>query len=461
MSLLSIAPNFKTPLSADFCPVILGIRNYTQRVKESGKAKPVAVALERDGDSVARLDLEVNADPDFAPNDTILFVERMVKSLLWTYGGSTLHINGPDLVTNAICRMYTAGGEREPDARRMELIFGNPFKVRVVAADEVPIARSKDIRLGGFSNGCRIGFDLGASDYKLAAVDNGRVLFTTEIPWDPSVQKDPQYHIRHIREGLKLAASHLTRVDAIGGSAAGAYIRNEVRYASLFRSIPSGLFEEWIKPLFHNLAKEWNVPLQVMNDGEVTALAGSMSMDMPSLLGIAMGSSEAAGYVNERSAFTGDYHELAYVPVDNHPRAPLEPISKDRGCGAQYFSQQAVARLATNAGFEFPHDEPLPSRLLSIQQHADEGNPKALDIFNTIGTYLGYTLPWYQKLIPFKHALILGRVTSGSGGLAIINNTRQILKHEFPDSEIEIHVPDERMRRVGQAVAAASLPQIN
>lgn len=461
MSLLQVSPIDQQRLDPGFCPITLGDQNYGRRAEQSGGTVPTIVALERADGSVTRMDLQVSPDPQFAPADTIRFVERKVKSLLWNAGGSILYLSGPAFMTAAIRDHYRIGGKRDLDVRRMEMIFGEPFQIKVTVPEDIPPSRSNDIRLGGFQNGCRIGFDLGASDYKLAAVQDGKVRFTTEIPWDPGVQTDPDYHIRHIHDGLRLAATHLPRVDAIGGSAAGAYIENEVMYASLFRSIPQDQFQKRIRPLFRQLAREWNVPFKVLNDGEVTALAGSISMGMSSLLGIAMGSSEAAGYVNRRKAFSGDYHELAYVPVDYSPTAPAEPISQDNGCGAQYFSQQAVARLASVAGFEFDPDEPLPSRLKSVQSLADAGNPQATEIFTTIGTYLGYSIPWYHTLMPFQNLLVLGRVTSGSGGTSIIQTARQILQQHFPHLGVEIHVPDERMRRVGQAVAAASLPAIN
>jgi predicted NBD/HSP70 family sugar kinase len=187
-----------------------------------------------------------------------------------------------------------------------------------------------------------------------------------------------------------------------------------------------------------------------------------MSLKKSSLLGIAMGSSEATGFVNGEARFTGNYNELAYVPVDLNPAAAVEPVAGDRGCGAQYFSQQAVARLAPEARFEFADDLPLPERLKAVQAEADAGKENALKIFETIGIYLGYTLPHYRELYDFENVLILGRVTSGRGGEVIIRTAQNILNTVFPElaEEIELHVPDEQSRRVGQAVAAASLPQI-
>ena len=89
----------------------------------------------------------------------------------------------------------------------------------------------------------------------------------------------------------------MPRVDAIGGSSAGIFIDNRPMVASLFRGIPAEHFGE-IDNLFLRIRDELSVPLEVINDGDVTALAGSMSLEDNGILGIAMGSSQAAGYVD-------------------------------------------------------------------------------------------------------------------------------------------------------------------
>jgi hypothetical protein len=159
-------------------------------------------------------------------------------------------------------------------------------------------------------DGCRIGCDLGASDRKAAAVIDGEVVFSEEIPWDPAQQSDPQWHVDQIMDSLRRAAVHLPRVDAIGGSSAGAYVGNEVRAASLFRSVPPQAFEARVRGLFHELQGVWGgIPFVVVNDGEVTALAGSMLSGSGALLGIALGSSQAAGYVDREGRLTSRIDE--------------------------------------------------------------------------------------------------------------------------------------------------------
>jgi hypothetical protein len=53
-------------------------------------------------------------------------------------------------------------------------------------------------------------------------------------------------------------------------------------------------------------------------------------------------------------------------------------------------------------------------------------------------------------------------VTTGSGGDVVLDKAREVLRVEFPElaAKIQLHVPDEKSKRVGQAVAAASLPPL-
>jgi len=292
-------------------------------------------------------------------------------------------------------------------------------------------------------------------------VIDGEPVFSEEVPWDPRNQSDPEYHYSHIRDAFRRAAEHLPRVDAIGVSSAGIYIDNRVRVASLFRGVPKELFEEKIAPLYINLGREMGVPLEVANDGDVTALAGSMSLGVNRVLGIAMGSSEAVGYVDAQGNITGWLNELAFAPVDYRPDAPADEWSGDIGCGVQYFSQQAVIRLAPAAGLSLREGSMPGDRLAEVQEYMKAGDERAAAIFRTIGRFLGYGVAHYADFYDLEHVLILGRVTSGEGGQIVLDCAREVLNTEFPGlSGITINLPDEKSRRVGQAVAAASLPKV-
>jgi len=90
------------------------------------------------------------------------------------------------------------------------------------------------------------------------------------------------------------------------------------------------------------------------------------------------------------------------------------------------------------------------------------GDERARLIFETIGVYMGYGIAYYADLYDVNYVLILGRVTSGEGGHIILDRAQEVLRAEFPElaAKIKLALPDEMARRVGQAVAAASLPAI-
>ena len=343
-------------------------------------------------------------------------------------------------------------------------MFGEHIQVIATTADEIPEENSPAAPLGRHLDGNRIGFDLGGSDRKCAAVINGEVVFSEEVPWDPYFQEDPSYQREGIIHSLKLAAQHLPSVDAIGGSSAGVYINNEVRIASLFRGITDKkVFENTVVPMFKDImAVEYpGVPFDVINDGEVTALAGSMSLKTNSVLGVAMGTSEAVGYVDPSGNVTMQINELAFAPVDYRENGPVDEWSGDEGCGVQFFCQQGVARLAPAAGFEFGN-APFPEQLVKVQEAMAAGDENAARIYQTIGTCFGYAIAHYADFYDIGTLIIMGRATSGDGGQIMIDSAKEVLAAEFPAlaEKIRITQPDEKMKRHGQAVAAASLPAI-
>jgi len=325
----------------------------------------------------------------------------------------------------------------------------------------VPAEHELERALGRHLEGCRVGFDLGASDLKVSAVVDGEAIFSEEIVWEPRKQSDPAYHYEHVRNAIRLAASKLPRVDAIGGSSAGVIVDNRPMVASLFRGVPAERFDA-VRSLFLRIRDEFGVPFEVVNDGEVTALAGSMSLEENAVLGIALGSSQAVGYVTPQGNITDWLNELAFAPVDYNPDGPVDEWSGDRGVGALYFSQQCVFRLAGAAGIDLPGGITDAERLKVVQARLEAGHAGAHAIWQSIGSYLGYALAHYADFYDLSHVLILGRVTSGSGGQIILQGAQAVLAAEFPElaGRINLQLPDEKSRRVGQSIAAASLPEI-
>jgi len=455
---MTIKPDITAPLDPGFQPAALFNREYIKAAKASGKSEPLVIGLERENGLLSRFETVVRSQPDA---DTWGYVERLIKFLLWARGGWKIHFGGPADLGERIRRCYSAGGERKFDVELMERVYERTFDVAVTPASSVPAQKEMKAAQGGHLDGCRIGFDLGASDYKVAAVKEGEVVYSDEFPWNPKDEPDVNYHYDHLERGLKKAAAHLPRVDAIGGSSAGVIVDNRIMVASLFRAVPAARFDE-AKNIFLRLREAWNVPVEVANDGDVTALAGAMSLKKNGMLGIAMGSSEAAGYLDPQGSMTGWLSELAFAPVDYNPAAAADEWSGDRGVGALYFSQQAVNKLLPAAGIDLPAGMGLPEKLKAVQDLMAKGDARAVNLYETIGVYFGYTIPLYADFYEFQHLLVLGRVTTGRGGDIVMEKAGDILKKEFPEiaAKVRLHVPDEKSRRVGQAVAAASLPSL-
>ncbi|MCJ7753047.1 MAG: hypothetical protein MUP13_00640 [Thermoanaerobaculales bacterium] len=451
-------------LDPGFVPAELWTRRYEARVVADSGSQMVGVALVRPDGTVFRHDVRVlpHVGDNMAAN--IRFLERAIKFWLWTEGGSGIVIGGHDALARDISRIYRPQGLRAFDcdvvARRIYLA---PMTVTSIGLEHLPTGRTASVALGGHLEGCRLGFDLGGSDRKCAAVVDGQVVHSEEVPWNPYFESDPQYHFDGVMDSLRRAAVHLPRVDAIGGSAAGVYVDNEPRVGSLFRGISDVDFDVAVRPLFRRLREAWGgVPFEVVNDGEVTALAASLKLDARAPLGIAMGTSLASGYCDVDGHITAQLNELAFAPVDYREDGPVDEWSGDVGCGSQYFSQQAVARLAPLAGIDLSDDMPFVERLVEVQSLMRQGDRRAQRVYETIGSYLGYSIPWFARWYDIENILILGRVTSGAGGEVIIDTATRVVRDEFPEiAGIRLLTPDEQFKRHGQAIAAASLPRID
>ena len=459
-----VPPRVTPPLDPEFRPSVLALQELARAAGQSDGGARASVAVERPGGSVCVREVAVfdDAHPDAATGHA--FCERVVKSILWSRGGCRVWVDGPAGLVESLRRHYLEDPAGRFDARILgKEVYGSPLEVIAAPRSSFPASREATEQLGGHLDGCRIGFDLGASDRKVAAVLDGKVVFSEEVRWDPSRHEDPQWHFDEIMDSLRTAAAHLPRVDAIGGSSAGIYLDSEVRVASLFRSVPPDQFERRVRGIFRDLRAAWGgIPFVVVNDGEVTALAGASSAGVGSLLGVAMGSSEAAGYVRPDGGLTSWLNELAFTPIDYRADAPVDEWSGDRGCGVQYLSQQAAGRLLPAAGIEADPSSPLPERLVLLQGLMAAGDPRAERVYETIGTYLGYALLDYRDHYEYRHVLLLGRVTTGPGGDVINARARAVLEAEAPDAaaEITFHAASERDKRHGQAVAAASLPNL-
>lgn len=452
----------KAKLDPQFAPLSVICRDMREATKSEGQ--DIIIAIERNKGYTTTYKTRVFVDNTGHDEENFNFIERMTKALLWVAGGYKIYIAGSQIIADKIKEAYTYGGLRDFDVHFMERVYEEKFEVISCSLEDAPKDKSAAAPVGRHLDGCRIGFDAGGSDRKVSAVIDGKSVYSEEVVWFPKTNSDPNYHYDGILEAMKTAASHMPRVDAIGVSSAGVYVDNRIMVASLFLKVSDEDFDKKVKNMYLDVAKEIgeNIPIEVANDGDVTALAGAMDLNDNSVLGVAMGTSEAGGYVDPQGNITGWLNELAFVPVDYCKDAMVDEWSGDYGCGVKYFSQDGVIKLAPFAGIELDENLSPAEKLKVVQELMKNNDQRAADIYETIGAYFGYAIAFYTEFYDIKHVLIMGRVTSGEGGAILLKKAQEVLDTEFPElaKTINLHIPDESSRRVGQSVAAASLPKI-
>ena len=425
-----------------------------------GAERPFKVALERGNGHVSVFSSCLRGEEYAEAN--LRYMERTVKFLLWSVGGWRVTICGCAETAEKLRSIYCAGGERDFDFNFEFDVFERPFELVLCEERDFPRENEQARSVGGHLEGCRIGFDAGGSDRKVSAVIDGVSVYSEEVVWFPKQSADPSYQYNGIVESFRTAASKMPRVDAIGVSSAGVFVGNSPMVSSLFLKVPRERREE-VKSVYDRAAKEiGDVPIVVANDGDVTALAGAMSLSSGAVMGIAMGTSEAAGYVTPEGKIPGWFNELAFAPADLQRDAPQDEWSHDFGVGCKYFSQDAVIRLAPRAGIGLPDELSPAEKLKAVQKLAEEGHEGARKIFVTIGCYLAHTLSLYASFYDLRYLLVLGRVASGVGGELLIGECGRVLREEYPElaAQVTVMLPDEKARRVGQSIAAASLPEV-
>ena len=440
-------------LDPEFTPIL----RFNQAFLKTA-SKPVSIAVERADGQIATTHTRIHGTPEMADADRY-YIDRLVKTELWMKGGFRVYVNDKD-ICDYLNSVYCKGGAREFDWDYFANVFEHPFEI--ILTDKVPESMDISKPMGGHLEGCRIGFDAGGSDRKVSAVIDGETVFSEEVVWFPKITADPDYHYDGIVSALKSAAAHMPRVDAVGVSSAGVFINNRTMAASLFLSVPKELYDAKVKDIYIRAIRDTfgDIPYAVYNDGDVSALAGTMSLNDTNVLGIAMGTSEAVGYVNEDGCITGWLNELAFVPVDANPEAMEDEWSGDIGCGVKYFCQDGVIKLAPRAGIELDESLSPAEKLKVVQKLMEEGDRRAAQVYESIGVYLGHTLAYYYEKYGFRYVLLLGRVMSGKGGEALLETCQKVLNDEYPEAAagFKLTLPDEKFRRVGQSMAAASLP---
>ena len=443
-------------LDPGFIPFGVWMESYRK-----GASMPLAIAVERDHGQISVCHTHIHGTPEMRDAD-YRYVERYVKFLLWSIGGFRIYICGCSELAQRLKAAYTPEGERAFDFDFFQKLYERDLEVLDLPLEECPQSNEVPRPIGGHMDGCRIGFDAGGSDRKVSAVIDGECVYSEEVIWHPKTQTDPNYHYEQILDAFRTAAARMPRVDAIGVSSAGVFIGNAPMVSSLFIKVPRSRWDE-VKTIYDRTgAAIGDVPVVVANDGDVSALAGAIGMGVGSIMGLAMGTSEAVGYVDKDQNVLGWINELAFAPVDLNEEAAVDEWSTDIGVGCKYFSQDAVIKLAPRAGIELDESLTPAEKLALVQKLMEQDDPRAQKVFRDIGIYLGYTVMQYSQFYDIRNLMVLGRVMSGKGGEMILSVCKKVLADEFPvlNEKVTVMLPDEKTRRVGQSVAAASLPEI-
>ena len=443
-------------LDPEFIPFGVWMDAYLKEAKT-----PIAIAVERQEGQISVRRTFIHGTAEMADAD-YRYVERYMKFLLWSIGGFKVYICGCSDIAKKLQAAYSIDGERAFDYDFFQKLYEKELTIVDLSLDACPAANEAPKPLGGHLDGCRIGFDAGGSDRKVSAVIDGECVYSEEVVWHPKTNPDPTYQYEGILASFRTAASKMPRVDGIGVSSAGGFVGNAPMISSIFYCVPRDRWDE-VKTVFDRAAAAiGDVPIVVANDGDVSALAGAMGMNCGNIMGLAMGTSEAVGYVDKDKNVLGWISELAFAPVDLNENAMQDEWSTDFGVGCKYFSQDAVIKLAPRAGIALDETLTPAEKLKVVQKLMEADDKRAQAVFKDIGTYLAYTVVLYNKFYDIQHLMLLGRVMSGKGGDTILATCQDVLKNEFPAlyEKVEVMLPDENTRRVGQSAAAASLPDI-
>jgi predicted NBD/HSP70 family sugar kinase len=427
-------------------------------------------------------------DPRY--NAGLILAGVMIQETIWRCGAKSMQLAGPEKACNALKAAYAVGGAYEFEATTMPKVNGEAdkaFVVSIVEAGALPEVKDTPQVCGKDASGNRLAFDLGKSDIKTVAIKDGEVLDSMETEWDVTAT-DPQYHFDAIVAAMKgtierAKVKGFGDIQAVGGSATGTVgANNEATWCDIFPNVPPDVYKEKVVDIFQRIAKEvaGDVPLKVINDGEVTALAAVQKLGVDKIgggvMGISMGSSEGGGYANKEGNLMGWINELCYMKLDMNPEAPDDPWTKGahRGMSHMYLGQRGATKNAHKVIDDLPANYKYPCAEMCTIKHEDHAQclkkiqegmkaspDKVKDLYITCGVYLGYGLAMYQEYYDIQDIMILGRVSKGDGGDLMLKTASEVLEKEFPDNKkITFHTADDHFKAVGQCIAAAALPTI-
>lgn len=484
---LIVKPKVAAPLDPGFAPVVLGKRQYLQAAKDCKDT--LDWALPR-ADGCARYSLPVFPEGSDDAEASVYLAGVLIQEMIWQRSASELQLAGPTKICETLKQAFSKGGAYEYEAGSMPNVCGTPdkaFEVKIVDKAALPEAKDAPQVCGKDASGCRLAFDLGKSDIKTVAVKDNEVLDSAETEWDVT-NVDPEYHFKAITDAMRktidraVAKDPSYKIQAVGGSATGTVSAdNDATWCDIFPNVPPDVYKEKVVGIFKRIAKDvaGDVPLKVINDGEVTALAAVQKLKgLGNVMGISMGSSEGGGYANADGNLLGWINELCYIRLDLNPEAPTDPWTKGahRGISHMYLGQRGATKLAAKAGVKVPENLVYPHADMCTIRHENHAQalkmiqeamkdpaqePQVKQLYETCGVYLGYGLAQYSEFYKIDHVMILGRVSKGAGGDLMLATAKRVLETEFPEyAGITFHTADDHFKAVGQCIAAAALPSI-
>ena len=319
----------ETFLDKDFKPIIDSFESFQRRAKE-----PITLTIKRGEEVIFPFSMRISSNFE----KSYFYTKRLLLTLLWMVGGEEILYTGSPLFYHYLEKRLETDEEILSSLHEMEKIFNRSFSFKRV--EEVPQRKDKVNPFSGSFKGCRIGLDLGGSDRKVTVVKDNEVLYSEETLWSPKEQNDPQYHYLGMLDSLERAKKYLPHVDGIGISTAGIVANNELLFAALYAKVAEEKKQKEVRPVFKNIMKEHfpNVPFQVENDGDVSAIGASTLYHKNKVLGLALGTSFAAGYVKD-SSLNGWISELSKVPINVSKKARKHYILGIEGSASEYLSK--------------------------------------------------------------------------------------------------------------------------
>lgn len=408
----------------------------------------IEIVLSRGKGLVYPFSLRINDDFE----ESYFHLKKVLFALLWTIGGSRFLFHCDSSFYSRFVGKIQKDEEVHASFKAIEKIYGEP--VSFFLTEEIPFKTIKTAKRTLLPSGCRVGLDLGGSDIKVMALQDGKVLYSSEILWSPKTARDPSYHDSFIRSALKEAASYLPRVDAVGVSTSGVVEEEDLIYPSLFTSCSEKDKKEGIRVLLKEISHELfpNATFSLINDGDASALGASFLYEKDSVLGLSLGTSLAGGYV--KNGFLYPYlNELSKVPVNFSSFAKRHYQLGIKGSASEYLSQKGIIALTEESGVELKGT--LPEKLLMVQVLAEQGNDEVLQAYRTFGKRLGSCVLYFSLFLDFSCVFLLGRVLSGKGGETLLESANEYLASK--GSELTLFSADERFKRLGQAYVAACL----